>query len=105
MGKSDLNKCYWNPKRKLRPKQTASTSVQFFKKMLNAGVANGFNIQYHQHLIPPSVTRPQALGFSRTSSYNVERGGQTASFNICDNKRNVEQMLKQGLNAFKLIQN
>ena len=36
----------------------------------------------------------------------VERGRQTAStsFNIRDNKRNVEQMLKQGLNAFKLIQ-
>ena len=38
-------------------------------------------------------------------SNNVERGGQTASssFNIRDNKRNVEWLLKQNLNAFKLI--
>ena len=38
---------------------------------------------------------------------NVERGGRetaSTSFNIRDNKRNVEQMLKQSLNAFKLIQ-
>ena len=36
----------------------------------------------------------------------LKEGGQTAStsFNIRDNKRNVEQMLKQSLNAFKLIQ-
>ena len=48
----------------------------------------------------------QALGFTRASSYNVERGGQTAStsHNIRDNKRNVEQVLKQSLNAFILIQ-
>ena len=37
---------------------------------------------------------------------NVQRGGQTAStsFNIRKNKRNVEWLLKQSLNAFKLIQ-
>ena len=37
---------------------------------------------------------------------NVERGWQTAStsFNIRKNKRNVEWLLKQSLNAFKLIQ-
>ena len=35
----------------------------------------------------------------------VERGGQTAStsFNIRDNKRNVKRLLKQSLNAFKLV--
>ena len=37
---------------------------------------------------------------------NVERGWTTAStsFNIRKNKRNVEWLLKQSLNAFKLIQ-
>ena len=37
---------------------------------------------------------------------NVERGGQTAStsFNIHDNKRNVEWLLMQSLNSYKLIQ-
>ena len=37
---------------------------------------------------------------------NVERGRQTAStsFNIRENKRNVEWLLKQSLNAFKLLQ-
>ena len=37
---------------------------------------------------------------------NVESGGQTAStsFNIRKNNRNVEWLLKQSLNAFKLIQ-
>ena len=37
---------------------------------------------------------------------NVERGAQTpsTSFNIRENKRNVEWLLKQSLNAFKLIQ-
>ena len=36
----------------------------------------------------------------------LKKGGQTAStsFNIRDNNRNVEQMLKQSLNAFKLIE-
>ena len=28
----------------------------------------------------------------------------TTSFNISDNKRNIEQMLKESLNAFKLIE-
>ena len=38
-------------------------------------------------------------------SYKVERGGKTAStsFKIRDNKRYVEWLLKQSLNAFKLI--
>ena len=36
---------------------------------------------------------------------NVKRGGQTStSFNICNNKRNVECLLNQSLNACKLIQ-
>ena len=38
---------------------------------------------------------------------NVEKGGRetaSTSFNIRDNKRNVEQILKQSLNTFKLIQ-
>ena len=37
---------------------------------------------------------------------DVDRGGQTASisFNVRDNKRNVEWSLKQRVNAFKLIQ-
>ena len=38
---------------------------------------------------------------------NVERGTQTpasTSFNIRENKRNIEWLLKQNLNAFKLIQ-
>ena len=36
---------------------------------------------------------------------NVERGGQTAlaSFNIGDNKKNVEFLLKESLNAFRLV--
>ena len=44
--------------------------------------------------------------FVRTRILNVERGGQTAStsFNIRDNKTNVEWLFKQSLNSFKLIQ-
>ena len=58
------------------------------------GVANGFNIsstfdstKLHKR---PGI-QSQALGFLRTSLYNVERGGQAAStsFNIRNNKRNV----------------
>ena len=63
-------------------------------------MANGFNIsstfdstKLHEW---PGI-QSQAPGFSRTIPDNVERGGQTAStsFNIRDNKRTVEQMLKQ----------
>ena len=76
---------------------------------LNMHNANGFNIsstfdstKLHER---PGI-QSQALGFSRASSYNVERGGQTAStsFNIHDKKKNVEQMLKQSINTFKLVQ-
>ena len=79
------------------------------------GVVNGLNISsiFDAKLHERPGIQSQALGFSRASSntdaifsQEVERGGkrQSTSFNIRDNERNVEQMLKQSLNAFKLIQ-
>ena len=59
-------------------------------------MANGFNIlstfDYTKIHGRPGI-KSQAIGISPASSYNVVRGGQTAStsFNIRDNKRNIEQ--------------
>ena len=72
--------------------------------MLNAGDGKRFqhtiNICFHQasreawYSVPIPVFMPN----------NVEREEQTVStsFNIRNNKRNVEQMLKQSLNAFNI---
>ena len=80
--------------------------------MLNAW---GGKVRFHQHVLfivtPLHVHLNCSRGLRnclvRTRILNnVENGGQTASnsFNIRDNNRNVEQMLKQSLNAFKLIE-
>ena len=63
----------------------------FFERcwtMLNAGVANVFNITVDSRERHKTKTIALHVRFMF----------------FCDNKRNVEQMLKQSLNAFKLIQ-
>ena len=81
--------------------------------MLNAGGGKRFqhifNIWFHQASREAWYSVPGSRVFARKLVYGrhfESKGGQTAStsFNIRDNKRNVEQMLKQSLNAFKLIQ-
>ena len=55
---------------------------------------------------PSSRVFARKLVYRRHFESRGGGGGQTAStsFNIGDNKRNVEQMLKQSLNVYKLIQ-
>ena len=89
--------------------------------MLNAGGGKRFqhiiNIRFLQASQEAWYSVPSSRGFARKVVYGrhlESRGaggggggrGQTAStsFNIRENKRNVEQMLKQSLKAFKLIQ-
>ena len=59
--------------------------------------------QYFNISVPGSRVFTRKLVYER---HFESRGGQTVStsFNIHDNKRNVEQMLKQSENVFKLIQ-